>query len=114
MSCIIFQNGDVMLMEVFEHHNQQMKALIGREFSHHTFERYTTSKHTQQFMNWKYKVDDMDIRKLNYEFRTNYEFWRKTRAVNLIFGCRRFPLYWNKRNDPALMPWLRLQFNPFS
>jgi hypothetical protein len=63
-----------MLLEVFEEHNQQMKALIGRDFSHHTFERYTTSKkHTQEFMKWKYKVEDIDIRKLNYEFITNYE-----------------------------------------
>ena len=68
-----------MLMEVFEEHNQQMKALIGHEFSHHTFERYTTSKkHTEEFMKWKYKVNDMDIRKLNYEFITNYEFWLKS------------------------------------
>jgi len=68
-----------MLMEIFEEHNQQMKALIGHEFSHHTFERYTTSKkHTHEFMKWKYKVDDIDIRKLNYEFITNYEFWLKS------------------------------------
>ncbi|HYC83753.1 MAG TPA: Arm DNA-binding domain-containing protein, partial [Chryseosolibacter sp.] len=33
-----------MLMEVFEEHNQKMKALIGHEFSPLTFERYTTSK----------------------------------------------------------------------
>jgi integrase len=68
-----------MLMDVFEEHNQQMKALVGHEFSHHTFERYTTSKkHTQEFMKWKYKLDDIDIRKLNYEFITNYEFWLKS------------------------------------
>lgn len=66
-------------MEVFEEHNQQMKALIGHEFSHHTSERYTTSKkQTEEFMKWKYKVNDMDIRKLNYEFITNYEFWLKS------------------------------------
>ena len=64
-----------MLMEVFEEHNAQMKALVGNEFSPLTLERYTTSKkHTQEFMKWKYKVDDMDIRKLNYQFMTNYEF----------------------------------------
>jgi len=68
-----------MLMEVFEEHNQQMKALIGHEFSPLTFERYTTSKkHTHDFMKSKYKVDDMDIKKLNYEFIHNYEFWLKS------------------------------------
>ena len=61
-----------MLMEIFAEHNARMKALIGHEFSHHTFERYTTSKkHTEEFMKLKYKVNDMDIRKLNYEFITN-------------------------------------------
>lgn len=66
-------------MEVFEEHNQQMKALIGHEFSPLTFERYTTSKkHTHDFMKWKYKVDDIDIKKLNYEFIHNYEFWLKS------------------------------------
>ena len=40
-----------MLMEVFEEHNQQMKALIGHEFSPLTFERYTTSKkHTHDLI----------------------------------------------------------------
>jgi integrase len=68
-----------MLMEVFEEHNQQMKALIGQEFSPLTFERYTTSKkHTLEFLKWKYKVDDIDIKKLNYEFIHNYEFWLKS------------------------------------
>ena len=66
-------------MEIFEEHNQQMKALIGREFAARTFERYTTSKkHTQDFMKWKYRISDIDIKKLNYEFIHNYEFWLKS------------------------------------
>lgn len=72
-----------MLMEIFEEHNQQMKALIGREFSPLTFERYTTSKkHTHDFMKWKYRIDDIDIKKLNYEFIHNYEFWLKSVRKN--------------------------------
>ena len=68
-----------MLMEIFEEHNARMKALVDHEFSHHTFDRYTTAKkHTQKFLRWKYRVEDMDIKKLNYEFMTNYEFWLKS------------------------------------
>ncbi|MBL0742108.1 site-specific integrase [Chryseolinea lacunae] len=68
-----------MLMEIFEQHNGQMKSLVNREFSPLTLERYITSKkHTQEFMNWKYKVNDIDIKKLNYEFITDYEFWLKS------------------------------------
>lgn len=68
----------VMLMEVFKQHNEQMKALVNREFSPLTLERYETSfRHTQEFMKWKYKIEDIDIKDLNYEFIANYEFWLK-------------------------------------
>ncbi len=68
-----------LLLEIFEHHNKQMKELIGQEFSPLTFERYTTSKkHTRDFMKWKCNVDDMNINDLNFEFITDYEFWLKS------------------------------------
>lgn len=68
-----------MLMDIFEHHNCQMKELIGKEFSPLTFERYITSKkHTQEFLKWKLKVEDINIAELNYEFITDYEFWLKS------------------------------------
>ncbi len=68
-----------MLIEIFEQHNQQMKALVNHEFSPLTLERYTTSKkHTEEFMKWKYNISDIDIKKLNYEFITDYEFWLKS------------------------------------
>lgn len=68
-----------MLMDVFKEHNEQMKSLINREFSPLTFERYETSfRHTQEFMKWKYQIDDIDIKQLNYEFISNYEFWLKS------------------------------------
>ncbi len=64
-----------MLMEIFEQHNKQMKALVNREFSPLTLERYETSKrHTEAFMLWKYKVSDIDIKSLKYEFIADYEF----------------------------------------
>ena len=68
-----------MLMDVFKEHNEQMKALIGQEFSPLTFERYETSyRHTLEFMKWKYQIEDIDIKQLNYEFISNYEFWLKS------------------------------------
>lgn len=69
----------VMLMEVFANHNAQMKALINKEFAPLTMERYETSfRHTQSFMRWKYKVDDVDVKELKYEFIADYEFWLKS------------------------------------
>ena len=68
-----------MLMEIFEQHNKQMSALVNKEFSPLTLERYETpKKHTESFMMWKYKVKDIDIKALKYEFLADYEFWLKT------------------------------------
>jgi site-specific recombinase XerD len=68
-----------MIMEIFKQHNEQMAALVGSEYSAGTLERYETSmRHTRSFLQWKYKVDDMDITQLNYEFISEYEFWLKS------------------------------------
>ncbi len=68
-----------MLMEVFKQHNEQMKALVNREFSPLTLARYETSyRHTQEYMKWKFRIEDIDIKKLNYEFLSDYEFWLKS------------------------------------
>jgi integrase len=68
-----------MLMQIFDDHNKRMEALIGHEFSPLTFERYTTAKkHTLDFLKWKLGVDDIDIKRLNYEFIQDFEFWLKS------------------------------------
>jgi site-specific recombinase XerD len=68
-----------MLLEIFQYHNDQVKALIGKEFSKGTMTKFNTVlKHTRAFLQWKYKVDDIDIRKLDYEFVTELEFWYKS------------------------------------
>jgi site-specific recombinase XerD len=73
------QEDKRMLMEVFKHHNEQMAELVGREYSAATLERYNTSyKHTLSFLQWKYKVTDIDITQLDYEFISEYEFWLKS------------------------------------
>ncbi|MHB9055894.1 MAG: site-specific integrase [Paludibacteraceae bacterium] len=68
-----------MLIGIFQQHNEEIKALVGREFATATYTRYETSlKHTIAFLNWKYKVSDIDIRKIDHEFVTNYEFYLKS------------------------------------
>lgn len=67
------------IMEVFKQHNDQLAALIGKEFSAGTLERYQTSlRHTASFIKWKYGVEDMSIQKLDFEFVSDYEFWLKS------------------------------------
>ncbi len=68
-----------LLLEIFQYHNDQVKALIGKEYSKGTLTKFTTVlNHTRSFLQWKYKSDDIDIRKLDYEFITELEFWYKS------------------------------------
>lgn len=68
-----------MLMEIFKQHNDRMAALDGREYAAGTLHCYETSfRHTASFIQYKYKVGDLDITRLNYEFMAEYEFWLKS------------------------------------
>jgi len=74
-----FTEPTVMIMKVFQKHNDEIKGLVGKDYSAGTLERYRTSyEHTRSFMQSKYGVNDMDVRKLDYEFVTQYEYWLKT------------------------------------
>ena len=51
-----------MIMAIFRWHNDEIKALVGSEYSANTLERYEVSyRHTVNFLQHKYKVSDMDI-----------------------------------------------------
>lgn len=68
-----------MLLEIFRQHNEQVKALIGSQYSHTTWRRYNTSHdHTLHFLQQKYGVSDISVDKIKYEFITDYEFWLKS------------------------------------
>jgi len=68
-----------MIMKIFQQHNEEVKSLIGKDFSAATLERYKTAyDHTKSFMEWKYGVPDMDIKRLDFEFVSQYEYWLKS------------------------------------
>nr|WP_294949041.1 site-specific integrase [uncultured Mucilaginibacter sp.] len=68
-----------MLIPIFEQHNREVKALIGKEFAKGTFDRYETSlKHTKDFLVWKYKVADIGIGGVDHEFIMSYDFYLRT------------------------------------
>lgn len=67
------------IIEVFQYHNTQVKELLNKDFSLGTYERYCTAlRHIQEFIQWKYKVSDLEIRQINYEFITEFEYFLKT------------------------------------
>jgi site-specific recombinase XerD len=78
---VLLSKGETkkLILEIFRSHNRQMETLVGRDYAPGTLERYRTSyDHTKAFIQWKYNVDDLNIRDLNYELISDYEYWLKS------------------------------------
>ena len=70
---------DKMLIKIFEDYMADVKKLIGIDYSKSTWTKYERSKRfAQEFIRWKYNVDDIHIRQLNFDFVNQYELWLKT------------------------------------
>lgn len=68
-----------LLIPIFTEHNRKIKELVGTEYASGTLERYETSlKHTKDFLQWKYRISDIDIEKIDHAFITEYEFYLRT------------------------------------
>lgn len=67
------------LIDVFKDHNQKMESLVGSEFKKGTAERYRTSlKHTMDFLTWKYDLIDIEIKKVDYTFISEYDYYLRS------------------------------------
>ncbi len=67
------------VIEEFALHNSEVLALVPKEYSKVTYIRYETAKaHVLQFLKYKYEVEDLEFRELNYEFIKDFEFYLKT------------------------------------
>lgn len=67
------------LIPIFQDHNNRIETLLGQEYAPGTLERYKTSlKHTQDFLEWKYNVNDIELDKINHAFICDYEFYLRS------------------------------------
>jgi len=68
------------IMEEFQLHNDQLLALVERgEYAIGTHVRFEIAKkHLKEYLRYKYNVDDMEFRELNFTFVKDYEFYLKT------------------------------------
>jgi len=67
------------LLQIFQQHNEDMRAQVGKEYAAGTLERYQTSlKLTKEFLKHKYNRDDIYLSELQFNFITDYEFFLKT------------------------------------
>ena len=67
------------IIPIFEEHNRKIQELVGFQYAIGTLERYKTSlSHTIEFLQWKYKISDIQITKIDHAFITDYEFWLRS------------------------------------
>ena len=67
------------IVEAYEYHNAQVKELIGKDFAPATYVKYVTSlKHLKNFMQWKYFLTNMEVKKIDYSFVTEFEYYLKS------------------------------------
>lgn len=68
-----------MLIKIFESYNDNVKKLIGIDYSSATWTKYDrTKRFTQLFIQSNYKEQDLPIQCLNLEFVNDLELWLKT------------------------------------
>ncbi|MFV0472176.1 MAG: site-specific integrase [Paludibacteraceae bacterium] len=68
-----------LLIPIFKQHNEEIKTLVGKDFAKATYIRYETSlNHTINFLKWKYKISDVEVKKIDHEFITSYDFYLKS------------------------------------
>jgi site-specific recombinase XerD len=68
-----------LLLPIIQQHNDDIKKLIGKDYSKATWIKYnTTQKHITEFLKWKYNLSDINLKGLNFEFITDFEFYLKS------------------------------------
>ncbi len=103
-----------MLMEIFsEHNNHMVKLIANEEYAQGTLTHFeTTYKHTESFLQWKYNLQDISIKKTDYAFISDFEYYLKTEvcahntAMKYLGDLKKIILLCVKRNwlpkDPFL------------
>ncbi len=67
------------LLNLFEKHNNDVKALIGISKSASTYQKYeVTRKHLENFIQHKYNMSDIALKEINLMFITDFEVYLKT------------------------------------
>ena len=67
------------LVDLFQEHNNRCRELVGKDIAPATVTRYeTTLMHVKNFIQTKYRQQDMPLQSVNHEFLLNFEHYLKT------------------------------------
>lgn len=69
----------VKVLEEFQKHNDEMRALLGKGYAKGTLDRFTITKnHLTAFIKFKLETTDLEFTDLNLEFVKDFEFYLRT------------------------------------
>lgn len=102
-------------MELFTLHNKQMEEVIGNEYEDNTLKGYkTTFRHLTSYLMANYKVSDICIDALDYNFIKGFEHHLKTFFSLAPVSAKKYIKNFKKVvNNYCIKPKL-LKENPFS
>ncbi|SCY19176.1 Site-specific recombinase XerD [Nonlabens sp. Hel1_33_55] len=70
---------DKTILQIFKTHNDQVRALVGQDFAAGTLDRYeTVYRHLESFMAHTYNVSDVELKKIDYQFITDFDFYLRS------------------------------------
>jgi integrase len=73
------EEGSKTLMEVYRYQVKQVEELVGKEYAVGTLKRFKSAQAAlEEFIKQKYKVNDMPIHSLTFQFITEFEFFLKS------------------------------------
>lgn len=68
-----------MLLEIFDDHNNDLEKLLDKDFVRATLTKYkTVRKKTAEYIQWRYKKEDIFLEQIDYSFVTGLEMYLKT------------------------------------
>lgn len=68
-----------MLLDLFNRHNQNLEAQIGKCIQLDTYQKYVrTAKRLEEFMKYKYNISDISLKEINHSFICDFDIYLKT------------------------------------
>jgi len=72
-------SNQMMVLKIFQDHNDQVNKLVGLDFAAGTAERYRTTKmHVENYIKKEFNTSDIPVQEVNHKFISGLEYYLKT------------------------------------
>lgn len=85
IKCRYFGKSDHMhtLLEAIKIHNNNMEALVGKDYAHGTLKRFEVlERHVVEFLSFQYSKNDINIKSIDHQFISAFDFYLRSEKAN--------------------------------